>query len=104
MTPHHRERMVEAVSRECNRTYRLWCRRHPNFEKTGKVHVIAHSLGSALLGEILSHQETTVPPLAKLSKEALYGTKEQFIFNTHGASVFICSLLKVLSSLPCVLT
>ena len=79
----HRQAMIEAVAEEANRTYRLWCRRHPNFETNGgKVHIIGHSLGSALVANILSNQPTVLPPMADLPKEAMYKTRDRFIFNT----------------------
>lgn len=37
MTARHKESMIEAVVVQCNRTYRRWCRRHPEFEKKGRV-------------------------------------------------------------------
>lgn len=33
----HKQSMVEAVSMECNRTYRKWCLRHPEFAEKGRV-------------------------------------------------------------------
>lgn len=89
----HKQSMVEAVSMECNRTYRKWCLRHPQFAQTGRVvrrssslpslapvrsltflllfsqHIIAHSLGSALVADILSDQTTTFPKLPSLPKQ-----------------------------------
>lgn len=55
---HHKEKMIAAVIREANRVYRLWCRNNPGFEKNGRVHIIAHSLGSVMAMEILSRQPT----------------------------------------------
>ncbi|KAL7410798.1 DDHD domain-containing protein [Mrakia frigida] len=80
----HRESMIEAVATEANRTYRLWTRRHPDFEKNGgRVHIIGHSLGSALVANILSNQPTLLPPLSSLPKSVLYKTRDRFIFSTH---------------------
>ncbi|KAL7410393.1 DDHD domain-containing protein [Mrakia frigida] len=79
----HKQSMVEAVSMECNRTYRKWCLRHPQFAQTGRVHIIAHSLGSALVADILSDQTTTFPKLPSLPKQVLYETRDRFIFDTH---------------------
>lgn len=78
---HHRERMIESVCTLANRTYRLWCARNPGFENNGRVHIVAHSLGSALVAQILSNQPTIQVPLSQLSAEAKE-TKTQFIFNT----------------------
>lgn len=78
---HHRERMIESVCTLANRTYRLWCARNPGFENHGRVHIVAHSLGSALVAHILSNQPTVQVPLSQLSAEAKE-TKTQFIFDT----------------------
>lgn len=43
---HHRPRMIAAVIREANRVYKLWCLNNPGFAENGRVHLIAHSLGS----------------------------------------------------------
>ena len=43
---HHRPRIIAAVIREANRVYKLWCLNNPGFAATGRVHLIAHSLGS----------------------------------------------------------
>jgi hypothetical protein len=43
---HHRPRIIAAVLHEANRVYKLWCLNNPGFAETGRVHLIAHSLGS----------------------------------------------------------
>jgi len=54
--------MIEAVITEANRVYRLWVRNNPDFhEGGGRVHLIAHSLGSAMAMEVLSKQPTGIP-------------------------------------------
>lgn len=58
---HHKNKMIQALVFEANRVYRLWCRNNAGFAENGRVHLIAHSLGSAMALEILSHQPTTVP-------------------------------------------
>lgn len=71
----HRKKMIDSVISELNRTYRLFCRRNPEFEKKGgRVSIIGHSLGSALSADILSAQPSRVPPLSEVEhsdKEAL---------------------------------
>ena len=57
----HKEKMVAAVVKEANRVYRLWCRNNPDFHGSGRVHLVAHSLGSAMSLDILSQQPTKVP-------------------------------------------
>ncbi|KAI9834182.1 MAG: hypothetical protein M1826_005293 [Phylliscum demangeonii] len=58
---HHKTTMIEAVVRDANRVYRLWCQNNPGFADTGRVHLIAHSLGSVMALDILSRQPTTLP-------------------------------------------
>lgn len=59
---HHQPKMIAAVIREANRVYQLWCFNNPGFSETGRVHIIAHSLGSVMSIDILSRQSTTLPP------------------------------------------
>ena len=58
---HHKPKMVEAVIQEANRIYRLWCNNNPGFHDYGRVHLIAHSLGSVMALDILSKQPTELP-------------------------------------------
>ncbi|KAL2162451.1 hypothetical protein VTH06DRAFT_7364 [Thermothelomyces fergusii] len=51
----YREQIAEIVLREANRIYRLFKQRNPDFN--GKVHVIGHSLGSAIMFDILCRQK-----------------------------------------------
>ncbi|CEH12163.1 Phosphatidic acid-preferring phospholipase A1, contains DDHD domain [Ceraceosorus bombacis] len=84
---HHREKMIAAVKSELNRTYRLWCKRNPDFlEKGGRVSMICHSLGSALAMDILSQQPTTVAPLHQRSEEELR-SNEHLVFDV--ANLFL---------------
>ncbi|EAW14411.1 DDHD family phospholipase [Aspergillus clavatus NRRL 1] len=57
---HHKPKMIQAVVKEANRIYRLWCQNNPGFQQDGRVHLLAHSLGSAMAIDILSHQPTKV--------------------------------------------
>lgn len=57
---HHKPKMIKAVVKEANRIYRLWCKNNPGFQDNGRVHLIAHSLGSVMALDILSHQPTKV--------------------------------------------
>lgn len=72
---HHKAKMIAALIREANRVYRLWCRNNPGFSDKGRVHLIAHSLGSVMAVDILSRQPTSVPRL-NLTSQADPG--EQF--------------------------
>lgn len=60
---HHKGKMITALVSDANRIYRLWCRNNPGFAEKGRVHIIAHSLGSAMALEVLSRQPTYVPRL-----------------------------------------
>jgi hypothetical protein len=50
----YREHISGIVQRECNRVYQLFLERNPYFK--GKVSLIGHSLGSAILFDILCRQ------------------------------------------------
>lgn len=58
---HLKPKMIAALVGEANRVYRLWCSNNPGFSEKGRVHLIAHSLGSAMAIEVLSKQPTRVP-------------------------------------------
>ncbi|KAG4444425.1 hypothetical protein IFR05_000016 [Cadophora sp. M221] len=58
---HHKPKMIQALISEANRVYRLWCKNNPDFDEHGRVHIIAHSLGSVMALEVLSQQPTSVP-------------------------------------------
>ncbi|KAL7917421.1 DDHD domain-containing protein [Trichoderma austrokoningii] len=60
---HHKGKMIAALVKEANRVYRLWCRNNPGFAENGRVHLVAHSLGSVMAVEVLSRQPTDLPPL-----------------------------------------
>ncbi|PHH55567.1 putative phospholipase [Ceratocystis fimbriata CBS 114723] len=60
---HHKSKMISALVSEANRVYRLWCRNNPGFLENGRVHILGHSLGSAMALDILSRQPNYVPKL-----------------------------------------
>ncbi|KAJ5431136.1 hypothetical protein N7445_008868 [Penicillium cf. griseofulvum] len=82
---HHKPKMVKAVIREANRVYRLWCKNNAGFQAHGRVHLIAHSLGSVMAVDILSHQPTHVPRF-DFSDTALHS--DIFEFDTR--HLFLC--------------
>lgn len=51
----YREQIAEIVLKESNRIFKLFLARNPDFQ--GKVHVIGHSLGSAIMFDILCRQK-----------------------------------------------
>ncbi|KAL2160287.1 hypothetical protein VTH06DRAFT_1460 [Thermothelomyces fergusii] len=65
---HLKPKMIAALVGEANRVYRLWCSNNPGFSEKGRVHLIAHSLGSAMAIEVLSKQPTRVPRPLDLSR------------------------------------
>lgn len=83
---HHQPKMIAAVIREANRVYRLWCQNNPGFAGGGRVHVIAHSLGSVMSVDILSKQPTRVPghlaDPTTVDADAV-ANLDFFLFNTH---------------------
>ncbi|KAI0403004.1 DDHD domain-containing protein [Xylaria palmicola] len=57
----HKPKMVTALVSEANRVYRLWCQNNPGFSERGRVHLIAHSLGTVMSVDVLSRQPTSIP-------------------------------------------
>lgn len=106
LSPTHNEKMVAACINEANRIYRLWCHNNPGFSEWGRVHLIAHSLGSVMAIDILSQQPSNVPPPfgdPSYPEEDL--PRDHFIFNT--TNLFVCGspvgfflLLKKAALLP----
>lgn len=82
---HHKSKMIQAVVKEANRVYRLWCKNNPGFQEYGKVHVMAHSLGSVMSFDILSHQPTRVP---YFDFDSVPAHNDIFEFDT--SNLFIC--------------
>ena len=72
---HLKPKMIAALVGEANRVYRLWCKNNPGFSEKGRVHLIAHSLGSAMAIEVLSKQPTRVPRPLDLSTATLPDTR-----------------------------
>ncbi len=58
----YREHIAGIVQRECNRIFELFIQRNPHFN--GKVSLIGHSLGSAILFDILCRQKEADRPVA----------------------------------------
>lgn len=89
LSPQHNPKMIAACIQEANRIYRLWCANNPGFAEHGRVHLIAHSLGSVMAIDILSQQPTYVD--AQYSKTSFPETDlpdDSFIFNT--TNLFVC--------------
>ncbi|KPM44652.1 hypothetical protein AK830_g1935 [Neonectria ditissima] len=54
----YRQQISKIVLKECNRIFKLFKDRNPDFN--GKVHVLGHSLGSAILFDVLCKQKDRV--------------------------------------------
>ena len=83
---HHKEKMTFAVIKEANRVYRLWCRNNPGFQEYGRVHLVAHSLGSVMALDILSKQPTQLSKTLDLTSPK--SSSKTFDFNT--TNLFCC--------------
>lgn len=82
---HHKEKMIRAVVREANRVYRLWCMNNPGFHEHGRVHLLAHSLGSVMALDVLSNQPTSLSGFDLQSAEL-----HDDIFEFDPKNVFLC--------------
>lgn len=89
LSPTHNPKMISACIQEANRIYRLWCANNPGFADYGRVHLVAHSLGSVMAIDILSQQPTYVDPqFSDLSFPEADLPKDNFIFDT--TNLFVC--------------
>ncbi|KAL6719332.1 hypothetical protein ACLMJK_003571 [Lecanora helva] len=84
---HHKPKMIEAVIAEANRVYRLWCINNPGFHEAGRVHLLAHSLGSVMALDILSKQPTQLPQSLGFPRTGKVRTD---IFEFDTKSLFFC--------------
>jgi hypothetical protein len=66
----YREHISGIVLTECNRIYKLFLERNPNFD--GKVSLIGHSLGSAIIFDILCRQKEDVEVHASQHHKKFY--------------------------------
>ncbi|SJX65224.1 uncharacterized protein SRS1_15983 [Sporisorium reilianum f. sp. reilianum] len=81
----HKAHVIRSAMLQANRQYRLFVRRNPEFEvKKGRVHLVAHSLGTVISSDLLSQQPNRVPPVKDLSREEVQKAASQhLLFNTH---------------------
>jgi hypothetical protein len=106
LSQEHNPKMVAAVIKEANRVYRLWCTNNPGFSDWGRVHLLAHSLGSVMAIDILSQQpsqisrhlgDPSVPDSEVPSSHFAFDTKSLFV---AGSPVGFFLLLKRAQLLP----
>ena len=83
---HHKPRIIQAVIREANRIYRLWCKHNAGFHQYGRVHILAHSLGSVMALDILSNQPTSLPR----ELDPTIGEPSVSMFDFDTKSLFFC--------------
>lgn len=77
----YREHIIQTVLTECNRIYKLFKQRNPSFK--GKVSLVGHSLGSAILFDILCRQ-----PLTNDTRPAMASGKPDVILDFPVESFF----------------
>ena len=71
----YREHIAGIVTRECNRIYKLFKERNPSF--SGRVSLVGHSLGSAILFDILCRQREAEQEPASAPGNARPGTRHR---------------------------
>ena len=64
----YREQICGIVLQESNRIYKLFMERNPGF--TGKIHIVGHSLGSAIMFDILCRQKEK-PKMSQANRNPL---------------------------------
>uniref|UniRef100_UPI0037E75211 phospholipase DDHD1b n=1 Tax=Semicossyphus pulcher TaxID=241346 RepID=UPI0037E75211 len=72
-SPLYRDEITRGLTLELNRLYSLFCSRNPDFEKSGKVSIVSHSLGCVITFDIMTgwdpvrfhHQEAPDPEETK---------------------------------------
>lgn len=62
LTPHHKARILDRCANEMNRVYSLFLKNNPDFvTRGGKVSVVAHSLGTVIVFDLLCGQLHDAP-------------------------------------------
>ncbi|KAI7529950.1 DDHD-domain-containing protein, partial [Hortaea werneckii] len=94
-SPAYKEHISRIVLSECNRIYRLFMERNPSFN--GKVSLIGHSLGSAIMFDILCKQGIDQQPGKSSSKRSQDAQKLDFEvedFYALGSPIGLFQMLK----------
>ncbi|GAC77249.1 phosphatidic acid-preferring phospholipase A1 [Moesziomyces antarcticus T-34] len=81
----HKSHVIRSAMLQANRQYRLFAKRNPDFEaKQGRVHIVAHSLGTVISSDLLSQQPDRVPLTKDLTAQELReASQRHLLFNTH---------------------
>jgi hypothetical protein len=74
-SPAYKPHITRIVLDECNRIYRLFKQRKPTFN--GKVSLMGHSLGSAVMFDILCNQKVDPTTPAASTKRFSYGGRDK---------------------------
>ncbi|EMC95971.1 hypothetical protein BAUCODRAFT_70900 [Baudoinia panamericana UAMH 10762] len=93
-SPAYKEHISRIVLSECNRIYHLFMERNPTFN--GKISMVGHSLGSAIMFDLLCSQEQKGQPSMKNRKEH-HGKKLDFEvedFYALGSPIGLFQMLK----------
>ncbi|CAH2352073.1 probable phospholipase, mitochondrial [[Candida] railenensis] len=74
--PHYIEQVFKIVISELNKVYQLYIEKNPGFN--GKVHILGHSLGSAIAFDIMSSQYNERPKDLDLTKDLSFDVDSLF--------------------------
>jgi hypothetical protein len=94
-SPAYKDAIATIVLEECNRIYKLFCERNPSFK--GKVSLVGHSLGSAIMFDILCLQERNEVQQRSSGKAARNSMKLDFEvedFYALGSPIGLFQMLK----------
>ncbi|KAG5417160.1 hypothetical protein I9W82_004793 [Candida metapsilosis] len=75
--PKYLKQIFTSVTSELNRVYKLYTERNPNFK--GKVHILGHSLGSAIAFDILSGQSGTIKGSIDVTRDLGFEVENLFL-------------------------
>jgi len=82
-SPLFRTEIINSLTSELNRLYKLFCQKNPTFnKKNGKVSFVAHSLGTVIIYDILTSNNYT----QLLNTYGEDSTQEKLIFNHFSQS------------------
>lgn len=65
-TPAYKDHISRIVVKECNRIFKLFKKRNPSFN--GQISLVGHSLGSAIMFDVLADQQRDPPAFERATK------------------------------------